>query len=892
MPWYRAGLLLAALALAGCSREAAPESVADDTARIPETTDAALAEWLNLPRHELAKKCEDWKGTVEKQLDTARTDRPSVLLLPKLLPAFAVPVLQDAQFTQRAGFSLPPYAAEGGADAGLALHLARHGDAEAARKVAPAGDDGLLHKIDEVRPERNYPVEWTRLVGLVQLSAQIRLANGEIEGAADLIQLHKQLRSLLDAKAASGPLGAALLPAGRRALAQAAAAWNEGGKPSLARDAEAAVQAWGESPSPAPLAPLGSGRAEAARVFPGPAEGHAVAAVGKAAARAADLLALPVPAEDLEGVVGLLDGKDRLAEYLVLYRVRASATFPEPVNLAQGLVDRGFQALPPAQANGVLRQNYSGGGLTYDVGVVSRGSPVGGFVRVADAQGTRAPAALPRDARDFGAVHLDRSFEQNRLGVAPNQKSAETVEVTRAADAAKVVLPGLDADGRKAVPAPAALVLKRQGDYPLLASLTLRWAPEHNTLALTKFLAPLWVAYGGSRIDGDSDAEGTRLVFVWEDERTRYSLRMPHNEEQAPEFVAEDRTSPEGADKRAAESLAFDREQRKARLAGSRPLVRLPRSLEAEPGVSLGMTRAAALEVARKSQSIRQKEVPGGVSRYFLTPAATSDASFPVQSFLRFGPDGKVAEVRVRYQDRPRDRADKAPTLLAKLSAAAGGAPDTVPAEWAGLWTDLPAQRPAPVQYRWLDDRTVLTLRRDAGGAEVALRDCPPDEPLGAKLPPLEFCPRGPEGVALGDARADLLKRWQVSEPTRTSDGGLVLPAPRKSPYDATVVYFDKEDKVARVLARHRAETALQPGQVPTALRDAWSRDFDRLGAVRRQDGATSLALPAYAWHDDRTRVRTFGLDSEQGPRLYTEWRQWPVPAVKPAGDQAAANQQ
>ena len=57
-------------------------------------------------------------------------------------------------------------------------------------------------------------------------SARFKLANGEVDGATELVLLHRQLRQLLDARAAAGPLGAALLPCDRRALTQAKRMYN------------------------------------------------------------------------------------------------------------------------------------------------------------------------------------------------------------------------------------------------------------------------------------------------------------------------------------------------------------------------------------------------------------------------------------------------------------------------------------------------------------------------------------------------------------------------------------------------------------------------------------------------------------------------------------------
>ena len=60
---------------------------------------------------------------------------------------------------------------------------------------------------------------------------------------------------------------------------------------------------------------------------------------------------------------------------------------------------------------------------------------------------------------------------------------------------------------------------------------------------------------------------------------------------------------------------------------------------------------------------------------------------------------------------------------------------------------------------------------------------------------------------------------------------------------------------------------------------DARARDFDRLGALRREDGAAGSILQAYGWHDDRVRVRLLAQETADGPRLFTEWRFWQVRA-------------
>ncbi len=122
-------------------------------------------------------------------------------------------------------------------------------------QLADPADNKLIEAIDGWRTEKNYPVEWTQLVGLHLQLAELKLAHGEqadaLEGATELVLLHKQLMALLDKKAAAGPLGAALLPIGRGALSQAVVAWRDGAqkKPVLADDVAAALKDWGAFPT-------------------------------------------------------------------------------------------------------------------------------------------------------------------------------------------------------------------------------------------------------------------------------------------------------------------------------------------------------------------------------------------------------------------------------------------------------------------------------------------------------------------------------------------------------------------------------------------------------------------------------------------------------------------
>lgn len=881
-------LVLAAFGFSGCKKPAPPVGlVPDPDHHLPEKTDVEVAEWLKLSRPELNHTFEDWKSAATKLIDTGRSNKDSLLLLPKLRPVLTLPVFQNARFSPRAGMSLPVYLEEGHRDAEVARHLARYGDADGALLLTDPADSALRAEIEALRPARNYPVEWTRLVALAQFVAELRLAGGETQGAAMLINIHQQLRIVLDPKAAAGPLGSALLPGGRRALKAGAAAWTEVLKTGYAGDVTAALDAWGEVPAPAPAVTPGAGREAVAKLFPRSSELHAATALGAASARVFDLLSLPLPADELEGVAAFFDGQDKLAELAVMYRPRAGQVYPDPTYLAQCLADYGLTGQDTETAKGTLRQTFALGALSYEVSLIPRGSAVGGLVRVADAKGTAAPAFLPADSRDFGAVHFDRTFDQDRLAVAPEQRSADTVAVTKAAEVRRIGPPAPERGRFLELPGAMSVILRRLEGYDLLASLTFRWDRGQNDSALARLAVPLWSAYGAPRFDPVFDAGSSHMDLVWEDAAMRYTLRLPHDDEQSPEFMAEDKRGASGAPERQKAAVTFDRDQRAARLAAGQPFKRIPRQFDDAAPVKLGVSRADVEAAMPATQSVRKTQIDDGWNVFFLKPPPATGAATPEQLFVRFGPDDKVAELRLRYRERPVAKGDPTPTLLARLTAGSG-APEVIPSRWASLWALLPPQKPAPAAYRWKDDVTVMTLQRDAGGAEVTLRALPADGSA-PELPPLRFCSRGVESCSLGDTREAVLKHWKITDPTTTKDGGVVLPMAKSSPYEAVVAYFDN-DKVVRVLSYHRLKPHFQTSEVPVALQEAWGRDIDHLGSVRRYEGAAEGVLGGYGWHDDVTRVRTFSTDSDQGPRLNTEWREWPAAAsVTPPKGVAAA---
>jgi hypothetical protein len=697
-------------------------------------------------------------------------------------------------------------------------------------------------------------------------SAEWKLSTGDPQGATDLIQMHQQLRALLDDKAAVGPLGAALLPRGRHALAEAAAAWKKSGvnKPGLAEDAEAAVKAWGESPPPALALAPGASEAEAVRLFQLPANGQTVAAAAPMAVqRALDLLELPVSAEGVQAVVAFFDADKRLTETLVLYHANVAQAYPDPVNLAYSLVDHALPNDDPAKGVGLTRQTYFGDGLKYEAVLFSRGEAVGAYVRIAGPKA--APGTLPPDVRDFGIVHLDQTFEQNRVQFARDKIGAIVERDLRKSPNA-VRLPIVN-------PAPSDAALQREKDQNLTSSFAIRWPLDDMPTAGNQLVMPLVSAYGSPRIDGVADADGDYLAFVWEDARTRMTLRLPY-ESNGPLLLAENRA---GADAGAAE--AFDLSRRKARWEAGKPLRWLPRSRQL-PEVQLGMTKKQVLDNLPRTASITQQNLGNDLTLLFRDAPAKEATFFVRQMFLRFAPDDRLAEIRVRYQEGPGRPDEHHPSLLAALKKS-GGEPQSLPAPWAGLWTDLPMRELKPALYRWADDATILTCQRDGGGAEVTLRDWPAQataEQAMEALPPLRFCDEGAAGVQLGQARADVLKMFPKHKPLENEDA-IALAPPADSPYETLAVWFDA-DKVTRVVAQHKARPG-DAADVTAKMQEAWTRDFNHLGALRRQDGAAGAILQAYGWHDDRVRVRLLGQETADGPRLFTEWRYWPVTAKR-----------
>jgi hypothetical protein len=468
--------------------------------------------------------------------------------------------------------------------------------------------------------------------------------------------------------------------------------------------------------------------------------------------------------------------------------------------------------------------------------------------------------------RDFSGANLDRTFEQNRFRLVPEQRGETTLKI--AGKALALLRNPLSA--LKLTQAE----LQREAGQNLTASLVLRYDSDGEAQpALHKMALPLWIALGPGQFQGGSDKNAGHLALVWEDARTRYTLRLPYDSVQSVELEASDRQGLEHVTERQTATLAQDRRERKQRIDAGKPFVRLERALEL---IELGWKRSQVQHVLPAGQAVLKRDLPGaGLVVTFRGDPAQRDSYVMRQMFIRFDRADRVAEVRVRYVDGPSAGTEVRwmTDLLAKIKKRAG-APIQEPSPWAKLWTDLPPQKPAPVLYRWQDDITVLVYQRDAAGVELALRDWSTD-PDGSPPPPWEHLPRGLANLQLGTNRQQLLQKWGIAKPVVTDDGALVIRPPQGSPFDAFLIWFEN-DQAARIVARHvpMGANLSSPSQWAQALTEAWGRELATLGWPRRQDVAANDIVQSLGWHDDRTRMRIFWQESDTPgpPRVFTEW--------------------
>lgn len=838
-----------------------PREITNAALKIPPALEAletgSLADLLSKPRTELAARAEECLQSIQALEKHHREDKlPFLLLMNARLPR-VVPVFREAKYSERLGFSVPPYVGEDARDLDVALHLARFGDVDAGHKLVDPADSAVHARLEALRLERNYPVEWTRLVGMLLYRAQFLFAADHGEYGKKLIIWHKQLSTVLGAQARTSPLGAALLPRGSAVLAQAAEYFRANQQTAAAQEIESALADWGEPARLAlPLTP-GALRSEVERLFGCEANGKAI--VTRAPLRALDLLQLPFPAEGLDGIVACLDANDRLAEVLLSYGPRTADYYLQPQQLAHWLEESKHpQKAVATQAQSLPRRIYLLNGPTAEVSIVPAHPLVGALVRISNEK----PAPAPTLTRDLGAIHLDRSFEQIRQRLAL-QRRVNPLQLEDEKDLALIT------HAAGAGP-PVEAVLQRAKTHDLLESVTLRFdSRQTEKRTLVDIAGRLWTLGGAAWLDADRDSRKGHLTFLWEDRQTRCILKLPSSSERGAElFVADHRDAKHFAE-RLKLAQAFDQAERKARFETKALVTRLPRELA---GVGLGMSRAQlAAALGRDDKTIVKSAGDDVIVTWGGEPPA-EPAVLLRELAARCDVTGRVAELRFRLSDRP-VKPGAVTQLLDKLRRE-GGAAEAFQAPWSLVWSDLPPSKPAPVFSRWHDDTTMVTWQQDSHGVEVTFRDRPPEHEGGLPLSPLSYLPRGPEGLPLATERADVYRQWKIPKPAKSGEM-LVLGPQQPSPYDALLVWFEK-DQVVRIVARHKGRDLAKaaPEKLARALQDAWSQRLSDFGWPRRQDHDAARVLVSWGNHDDRTRLRVFWQQNADGSReLFTEWK-------------------
>jgi hypothetical protein len=865
--WLRHAAFLAALAVAGCGGgKVETPDISDNETRLGDKIDIDLVAAFQQPRREQAKLAEEWAETVRTQLEAIRQNPESVELLPRILPPLAVPVFHQAKFSPAAGFSLPSYLEPGAKDAAVAVHLARFGDHEAAAKLAP---DDIRASLASFQTGKNYPVEWTRLAGLTLISSQLKLALGEPDGATQIVLLHRQIASVLDPKALEGRLGSVLLSAGKRALERAEAAWREPKrtKTALADDIRTALGEWTKVTAPAPALPFAASTAEVSALFGVAARGKAVIADKPASiARVVDLLGLPLPGEGVQVAVAFLDAKGRLAEWELAYRPKVDTLYPSCAHVAYRLLEAGYEGGEAKTTANLARQAFTAGDVACEVVRTDRSLALGGQVRILPRKGGDPPVAN-RGFRDYGPVSLDRGFEASRLALSPREAGAPLFVKDEAARKAMAAV--------LETPVPETLLLLRDGQADVLDVFEMAWPSTENGHALDRLLPSIWDDFGPGVLEEVEDQAGAYLAYRWQDATTRVRLRFAFDD-RGPVLSVKDTQGPGQLAARVKAARERDEKERQARLSEGKPDLRLPRSPGlvndlSVAGLRLGQPKAEAEKALPAGRSYRGKAVPGGVSVVMLTIPDRTASHWARQLLVRYRA-GKVSEIRVRYQTGLA-KAKKGESLLERLSDAKAGAPESLTPSWNGLWADLP--HPGKIVYQsWRDDRTVRTYQQDAGGIEVTWLDrAALDDSLTAT--PWQFVERGVPGCGLDDKRAAV--EAALRGPATSSGDAAVYRLPATSLYEMALVWYEG-DRVSRILAVHRQRPGgTQPKEVEQALSAAWGRTVDALGFICRQEDDRGKVLGSYFWHDDRVRVETFVRQDDEGLRLLTEWRYWPI---------------
>ena len=831
-------ILCAVVFLCGCGK-----SKVEEPEPPPLPKPDALVELLAKSRRELAgleKECVEKVLLHHKERDKDLAGKhlqggPNFPLI--------VPVWQEASFSDRAGFSLPPYARAGTKDNALAWHLARHGDLEAARRLAEPAEAEKLAVLHRGLYARNYPVEWTRLVArLIQLE-EVRLRTGSEDAAAEIATLHGGLRKALDAAARKSPLGAVLLGLGRQSIADGRKTWDRGNNPERARQVERALSEWGDVPAPAIAVAPGMDRVLLEKLWGCSAPGKVLVAAN--ATRALDASGLSLPAAGAEAVVACFDSEQKLRELVVTYKPGIGLRHPQPSDLVHNLLGPNPNPAKAEEKVEIRRSVYPLPGQSCEVFVCLRNDKFGGLVRF---RADRAPEKGTALGRQFGAFHLDASFEHNRLLIAP-RGLGEEVTGSDARLLARLILPLSGFRPREAV-------LGKKKDSSATQRLVLHGGRE--PVALHTLVGDFWGERGLGRIGAAEDSDGGHLAFAWDDSRTAYTLRIPNSEREPYEFETRNLGGKQSADS----STGFDRARRKERLEAGKPWAFLPRSLVLE-NVRLGRSRAQI----EKAMPTAEK-LPLGLRLVLRSKGQPGDPFKPRQLIVRFAND-RAAEIRLLLLD-PTD--DKGRGFLSRVLEKYGATP-AQPSSWATAWRDVSRSASSATVRQWRDDRTIMTYEQGAI-AEWVLLDRPKETEDGIQLDALNLYPRGIEGCQLGTERKALLAGWKGTTAKNTEDDPLILFPATEGTFDAVLVWF-KAGEVCRIVARHSSpkNALLAADQLGKAVEAAWGRVLGTVGWWTHRE-ARGQQLTGLGWLDGRTRMRIFWQDDQGTPRVFSEWRE------------------
>ena len=834
--------------LIGCGArkqvDVAPE---DNQTRLPTTTQMDVKGWLEKPRSELAQLVEHHRDQVKTLHDRLRQDPASATLLPTLRVPVRGVVFHSATFQSQRGFSLPAYV-QGDKDVGVGAHLAAFGDTEAATKLGFKAENS----------GRNYPVEWSEAVGSAIQVAELRLSMGELEAAADLVLMHQALREVLDETTQKGPLGVALLSAGKRATTQAARAYRDPkvNRTAVASDLDEALKNWGDV---APARFPASHRDQLTAIWGKPVTGPVAVAANESLPRVLDLLGLPIPPEGVLAVGAFLDEKDQLAALQLAYRSGLDNLFPHPADLAFHLEEQGLEAGNESKQQGTVRQMYSNKTLFADV-VRTNTSPVLGAMLTLSAVPNVTLPPLKRDYRDFGVVHLDRLVDSCRVLLDPTLRG-NPLTVGDPKVLARI-------QGPVASPAPTAALIQREGD--LVSGVKFTWPSDLSNDQIGSLVAGLWNFYGMALLVEPSEKAPAPLTLTWTLGSTAAEFRFAGDDKGSLLSVVDNQPTEKQAARLAA-AQKRDATERAERLAKGKADSRLstgPGEINgiALPKLKLGLSRKEVDGALPSTKDFRKFKLPDGLSVLIDTPIG-KNPYWAKQVLIRYT-DNQVSEIRVRFLENDEK------VLRAKLAKEPqAGEGDSVQPDWLAVWADKPGAK--VVKLRWQDDQTERTYQHDLGGSEVVWRT------RQTTLEPWNFVTRGPGPTGLGNTREEFVATYGA--PPTTSDAATVFRMSDKTPYSMMLVWFENERAVRMVAVHREKPKSRKTADVNAALARVWASNLGGLGLIRREERGQGEILGTLYWHDEKVRVHSSVVENDKGLQLLTEWRSVPFEADRTA---------